>query len=268
MKKAVIGLMLYLLMIPAKSQSIDHYLTFAPQWNYLSNKDDLMSPLTYRGHHGSLRIGYKRMNQEGTVNEVYGAFSLGYIQSDAYPDFNSRALSSMGEISYTRLVKMSDTTLGLPVTLKLGINWHNQVYAKDNLRYTNNAFLMDFNSTLAMAGRLSKNFSLFDRKFTAHANLALALLNFIQRPSYANSRPESELSEDNSPVTAFVKSGTFESIGNYQQIMTSLHLNYYLKNGNAFRLRYSWLFAHYNDDSISDMLKASHSISISTLFKL
>jgi len=266
MKKAVIAVLLCILNFPVQSQSIDHYLTFAPQWSYLSNKDELMSPLTYKGHHGSLRTGYKRMNQEGTVNEVYGTFSLGYIQSDVYPDFNSRALSSMGEISYTRLVKMADTTLGWPVTSKLGINWHNQVYAKDNLRFSNNAFIMDFNSTLALAGRLSRDFTLFDRQFTANANLAFALLSFIQRPAYASSRPESELSGDNSPVEAFLKSGTFESIGDYQQIMTSLHVSYYLNNGNAFRLRYSWLFAHHNENP--EMFEASHSISLSTLFKL
>lgn len=266
MKKAALIGILFLLIIPSQSQSIDHYLTFAPQWNYISNKDDLMSPLTYRGHHGALRTGYKRMNQEGTVNEVYGTFSIGYIQSDVYPNFNSRALSSMGEITYTRLVKMSDTTLGLPVTLKLGINWHNQVYAKDNLRFVNNSFLMDFNSSLGLAGRLSKGFKLFGRKFDANANFSFAFINFIERPAYASAKPESELSEDNSSFKAFLKSGKFETIDNYQQVMTELNLIYYLKNGNGLRLRYGWLFAHYEE--VSEMFEASHAISVSTLFKL
>jgi len=266
MKKAAFIVVLFLLIIPSQGQSIEHYLTFAPQWSYLSNKDDLMSPLTYRGHHGALRTGYKRMNQKGTVNEVYGTFSLGYIQSDIYPDFHSRALSSMGEITYVRLVKMSDSTLGFPVKFKMGINWHNQVYAKDNLRFTNNSFLMDFNSTLAIASRLSNDFKLFNRNFSVNANVSFALFNFIQRPAYASSSPESELSEDNNPVSAFLKSGKFETIADYQQVMTELNLIYYLKNGNGIRLRYGWLFAHYEE--VSEMFEASHAISVSTLFKL
>lgn len=266
MKKAACIVILFLVIVTAQTQSIDHYLTFAPQWVYRSNKDDLMSPLTYRGHHGALRAGYTRLNEKGVVNEVYGAFALGYIQSDRYPAFNSRAYSSFGEITYTHLRPVSDSFLGYPISLKIGANWHNQVYAKENDRFTNNAFLIDLNSSIGLKARLSKSFTLFSRKFSASADISFALINFIERPSYASSKTEVELPANENLIVALLNSDSFETVDDYQQVMTDLQLVYHLKNGNAFRLRYGWLFAHYRD--VSEMFEASHTISISTLFKL
>ncbi|MCF8231345.1 MAG: hypothetical protein K9J27_04080 [Bacteroidales bacterium] len=266
MKKAGIIAILCFFIVPAHTQSIDHYLTFAPQWVYVSNKDDLMSPMTYRGHHGALRTGYKRINKQGVVNEVYGAFALGSIKSDRYPDFDSRAISTFGEITYRHLQPVTDTLSGYPVNLKIGANWHNQVYAKDNLRFTNNAFLLDINSSIGLAARLAKDFTLFERKFGATADLSFALLNFIERPSYTRSTTELEISMNENLFVALANSESFETVDDYQQIMTDLNLVYYLKNGNALRLRYGWLFAHHRN--VSEMYEASHAVSFSTLFKL
>lgn len=265
MKKITFTICVLLLLGSLQSQTVDNYLTFAPQWNYISSKDDVMSPLVYRGHHGSLRTGYKRINTKGTVNEVYGSFSMGYIHSDVYPEFNSRAFSSMGSLTYRHIRTVTDSAFSLPVTFKVGGALHNVVYGKDNLRFTNNAFLMDYSSSLGIAARLGKEFELFGRAFQAHINGSVALLNYVLRPSFANSSPEAQLSGDYSGLKAFWKSAELKTISDFQQIATGLSLRYHLQNGNAVRLSYRWRFTHYKD--IAEMYRASHAISVSTHFK-
>ncbi|PTB91495.1 hypothetical protein C9994_15445 [Marivirga lumbricoides] len=137
---------------------------------------------------------------------------------------------------------------------------------RDHLNFTNNSQHIETRFSLAPSVLLQLPFSLFSRKFETGIFSQIPIITYASRPIFASTKFSASLNKDEASFFDYLKGGQVTSFGNYFRWSAQSYLLFHLKNNNAIRLDYFWMYEDYN--SINPITTGEHSIMLSTFFKL
>ena len=246
------------------SQEKQHYLDVHPGWSHSLVKDDGVSQMIYKGSSFFIQGAYEKVTPV-IIHRVGVSFRYGKMRSGIYPQRTSSELTQIQpEINYSflfRVKKMKDTSLVLYCG---GSFSHNYLFYYHN-SFSNNSTFSNYITTLAVKARMGKYFRIKSRKLQGIAEIELPVMGFITRPSFASSRFEHQLSNEDNYFNDILKSGEFKTPGKFQEVFFRTSLRYFLKNGNILAINYLWNYLH--DKKLNELYFASHAVSFSTIFK-
>lgn len=233
------------------SQGEGHFMRFGLGYSYQSVLDQSMSPVSYSGHFGHIKIGYHDQN-ERWLSEVDINAALGLQKPDVnQEESNSQTLSSLVRLRYSLLRKWGDwgdwrVLAGLSSLNRLDFRSHNQ-YVNSQVNYTS-IF------ALGPAAGLQREFALFHENWGVQVFMDLPLAAYYLRPGYIKPFFNDQLG-----------SKGFVGWGNYFQLNTRSDLIYYLGNGNQLRLSYDWEYTSLKP--LNKVQTGTHQISVCAVFK-
>ena len=233
------------------AQGQGHFLRFGPGYSYQTVLDQSLSPVSYSGHFGHLKLGYHDQN-EHWLSELDMNAAVGIQKPDINRDeSSSQTLSSLVRIRYSLLRKWGEwgnwRILAGVISLNLlDFRSHNQ-YVNSEANYTS---LFG----LGLSGGVQREFELFNRTWGVQAFMDLPLLAYYLRPGFIKPFLNDQLGS----------SGTV-TWGEYFQLNTRTDLIYFLSNGNQLRLSYDWEYTGL--EPLNKVQTGTHQISLCAVFK-
>jgi hypothetical protein len=137
-------------------------------------------------------------------------------------------------------------------------------------QYANNVIHPIWDVTVGLAGRASRNFYLFKRRFDAAFVLDLPLWGLGMRPDYAYSAPKGYYMHPNDFWKAARDSYFYVYPPKLIRVKTKVELTYFLKNKNAIGLVYNWDYSKLHPldtDAVNAFEAASHGLYFITKFR-
>lgn len=243
----------------------EDFLDLGAGWAYAKNRDHGTSPMLYTGSGISGRVGYIR--QRKVKNQITVQFYTGNIKRAGYPQ---RTLSNQEiirmDINYMHLrpLELNDDRY----RIFIGGAFTTTAHVRNHYLYGNNSYNYDVMSSLGIAGELTTDFSLFQKRFTIDGQLVFPVMSLVVRPYFASSRPPGFITGYDKQAKRFLQSAEPASFGSYTRLNTNLALTYNANNGNGLRLGYNWdIYSIYKYD-INRVTAAQHLLSLSLLYNL
>ena len=231
-----------------------HFILSSTAYTYQKVQDDAVSPLRYSGSAITLQTGH-RYESTKTLSQVRLSFSKGLLKASNNPDHSSSQMDLIGaRISWTYLRKVK-TWKEENLRLFLGAEWDNLAFWRQHNRYNNSAQNYDGISALGISGTLQYDFELWKRPFSLEYQASLPLLAYVIRPAYTTPFLDGSFG-----------SREFASLNEFFMLNAELKLSYPLKNGNVLSLSYQW--NAYTYTHLNEVQSATHTISLSSFFKL
>lgn len=246
-----------------KHQSVVRNLYFGYGLIGGSVRDEMTSPLIYKGsHHGIQTRYYHKTNTD--LWQISSSILTGAMGNSYQRDDKDLKNPMMSTISMTRFDYWKPIRNILPAewSLLAGGTFKNTTWIRQNPEFTNSALNVDFLNTLSISSRVERifNWKTSDRKLKFGFDLSLPLFSSISRSPY-NGLSESStilgLSSEN------VESGLFKVF----DINTNTELSYYFKNGNQLAMNYSWSYYGFNP-GYNRVKAAVHGLFFSLIIKL
>lgn len=247
-----------------QAQQIKHYNQIGPGALYFQTRDKAMSPMIYNGAAGYIQAGYFSNNRDTILNIVNTFFGVGYTRPDHYDYSAATALTFKTGIDYDHLRHVSKIG-NTGIDWYAGGAWNTIIIYRENLRFANTAINYDFVSSLSLAAKFHRAVTIWNLDLDLDMKLNVPVISAIVRPSYASSRPEGALDNDEKYVKDFFQSIRIESLNNFQRLRSKISATYWLQNGNGLRLTYDW--DYYNYSVVNEVFAATHAVYASLFFK-
>ncbi|MEX0966423.1 MAG: hypothetical protein WD077_04240 [Bacteroidia bacterium] len=264
------GLSLFALwLLPAMlsaQEAKHHWVNLSGGWNYAQMRDEGMSPLLYKGSIFSFITGYETLTAKG-IQAVMLSIAGGNAKPATSGFSRADAFTIRADADYTFMPETWSSDNRKYIVYSGG-SLMNVATVRQHSLYSNNDYNYEFFSSLAAAGNLKRKLQVLKHRFDLDWQLRLPFLSFALRPAFASSAVEKYDPEEYSLTGSALRSGEFVSVNHLLRLNSQLSGTYFLNNGNALRLGYSWDYYSYSKIEINRVKAGFHSITFSTLFNL
>jgi hypothetical protein len=241
--------------LQAQSLFEGEYILFGLGGQMENFKDDLVSPLKYRGYSGAAAIGWH--SQHGAwQNNLDGHIAIGLQSPAALNDASNQTTTISGSINYNlryRIINREKQALflGLCSANLIGFRQHN-LYRNSSLSFSN--FI---SYGLSASWQYQPQLKIWNVKipFAWQTEFNFPLASYLIMPGYNR-----QFFNDK----AGLRKHSF--IGDFWHLEFLHNLVYPLSNGNQVRLSYHWNYAEYN--GLNYLAQAQHYLMFHLLFKL
>lgn len=228
-----------------------HFMPFGLGYSFEVVKDASLSPVSYSGSLGNIKLGYIHQNDNWLSS--FDLFGIGGFQK---PDINregnlSRTITFGGRLTYSlsyKVNKSSDWSVfaGLTSTNIWDFRIHN--------RYNNSSSNYVGLFSMGLIGTVQKPFEFIGQNWAVQYSLGLPVGAYYLRPGY---------------IKPFFNDGIgskgFAFWGDYFQLDSRTELIWLRPGGNQIRLSYYWEYAQL--DPLNKVQLGGHHLTISTVLK-
>lgn len=260
LRSSLIFVLLFFLTLVTHAQR-EHYLLFQSGGGIAQVRDQVSSPLAYRGGTVPARLSYLR--QTDTSQRRLGLqFDYGRLKPEINPELTDASLQQVRtQLTFASFSRFP-TSIDDPWRFYLGGIWNNLlVYRiKDQRPYA----FSEFASSVNFAVKTEYKLKLLDHDATLSYSLSFPFLSYVVRPGYANSPPKGFRGNDDGFVKSFFESGNIVYPLQWIRFNNRMSLDYYLENGNFLSLFYN--FDYYTFEEPEKVEAAGHALMFGTAF--
>jgi hypothetical protein len=228
-----------------------------------SVRDEMTSPLLYKGGHHSFQSKYYHKTNRH-LWQVSSSLLLGKMGNSFQRKDKNLQNPMTSTITTTRFDYWKPIQNVLPNEwlFLVGGAFKNTTWIRQNPEFTNTAVNIDFLNTGSISSRVEKNFNWkkSNRKLKFGYDLSLPIFSTIGRLPYNGLSESSTLQ---GIITENTKSGFFRIL----DINMNTELTYYLKNGNQLAATYAWSYYGFNP-GYNRVKSAVKGLFISLIIKL
>lgn len=244
----------------SRAQKPKRYFGFTSAFSFPVFYDEGMSPVRYSGPTMGTELEWQRRSLK-SINRLSSFNQVGVILPAYMEALSGPAYSMINHTDYLHLRKYKVLDEGI-TNWYLGGGLHTKSHIRFNQNLDNGALSYEIMTSASVATSLDIQFSVFKRDFLLNYQIFLPFVSYIVTPNYIGvyelTSPELDVERN------LLTSGKFVSFDKFQRYQFQSELYYFLKNGNAFRLRYSWDYFNYN--SFHRVQGAIHALSFSFMF--